>query len=217
MSVEASRWAWSIKGLDLKQKMTLIALADCCRSADGTQSCWPSIDHLVGMTELSRASVFRAIKALEKLNLIKVERRRNRSSVYHLRSHRETLGVSQGDLLRSHRETKGSHAETQNHKGTRKEPERTGSLSRTQQADKIAKAYCDRSGPLASFHPARDSITRALRAGYSAEEIELAIKDVEHSAWALTVNTLRTALERRKSTDYDALFDANGMLKADEP
>lgn len=65
MSYRLTTWAWSIDGLSTAERITLLALADCCNGSRRSISCWPSVSHLQEKTALSRRSVQRALATLE--------------------------------------------------------------------------------------------------------------------------------------------------------
>ena len=72
MSVNLCRWAWSLD-LDTREKITLLALADCCNGHHGASTCWPSTALLRQMTGLSPATLKRALATLEARALISRE------------------------------------------------------------------------------------------------------------------------------------------------
>lgn len=72
MSFQAMAWAVDIK-LPVKEKITLLMLANYASNENG--DCYPSINTLADVTGMSRDSVMRAIKSLEELGLLRVNRR----------------------------------------------------------------------------------------------------------------------------------------------
>ena len=72
MSVQAITWALSVKTGSPAIKAVLVALANY---AGPDCVCWRGQDRIAADTELSRASVLRALKALEEFGLIERERR----------------------------------------------------------------------------------------------------------------------------------------------
>ncbi len=64
MSLEASKWTWTRRGLSPRARLVLLALADCCNHKTASNVCWPSLTCLQYMTELSRSSVCRALDEL---------------------------------------------------------------------------------------------------------------------------------------------------------
>ena len=72
MSFQAMAWAVEIK-LPVKEKITLLMLANYASNENG--DCYPSINTLAEVTGMSRDSVMRAIKSLEELGMLRVNRR----------------------------------------------------------------------------------------------------------------------------------------------
>lgn len=68
MSHRASYWAISRDGLTPVQKLTLMALADCHNGQTG--ECFPAIDTLARVVNVSRSTVKRALRDLEGFGLI---------------------------------------------------------------------------------------------------------------------------------------------------
>ncbi|WP_073010464.1 helix-turn-helix domain-containing protein [Roseibium suaedae] len=85
MSLDATLWAWKVRGLPAKQKLILLSIAD---RASEDHTCWPSIRRLCDDCGMSRSTVIRAIAALcERGLLSKADRFDNGkqiSSIYHL-------------------------------------------------------------------------------------------------------------------------------------
>ena len=74
MSHAASNWAWwDARGLKPNAKLVLLALADY---ADDRSQCWPSYETLADKCDISRTSVYNAIKDLKLAVLIRVTQRR---------------------------------------------------------------------------------------------------------------------------------------------
>ena len=74
MSHAASNWAWwDARGLKPNAKLVLLALADY---ADDRNQCWPSYETLADKCDISRTSVYSAIKDLKSAALIRVTQRR---------------------------------------------------------------------------------------------------------------------------------------------
>lgn len=61
MSIDATTWAWKVRGLKSTDKLVLLALAD---RAGEDHTAWPSIERLVQDTELNRKTVQAAIARL---------------------------------------------------------------------------------------------------------------------------------------------------------
>lgn len=81
MSVNATSWAWRQSTESSGQRLTLIALADCCSEHDGEpgEIGWPSLAHLSRMTGIGESTLKTHLDRLAELDLIqKVERRRRR-------------------------------------------------------------------------------------------------------------------------------------------
>ncbi|MCK4705866.1 MAG: helix-turn-helix domain-containing protein [Gammaproteobacteria bacterium] len=70
MSLEATRLAWKLK-LKSSQKLVILSLAD---RADSNNFCFPSIVRLTKDTCLNRKTVLEAIRILEELGHIKIEK-----------------------------------------------------------------------------------------------------------------------------------------------
>lgn len=81
MSLKASSWAWDqpVTGM---HKLVLLAIADYAGRENN--SAWPSLDTLAKRCGISRMTAVRAIRELEEKDLVKLERRANRTNVYHL-------------------------------------------------------------------------------------------------------------------------------------
>lgn len=67
MSLVASRWAWTVKGLRSLHKLVLLALAD---RADQDGRAWPSYASLIEDTGIDRKTISRALAELRKRGLI---------------------------------------------------------------------------------------------------------------------------------------------------
>ena len=81
MSVDATRWAWSISSVSATQKIVLLTLAD---RADENHRAWPSIARLEMDTCLDRKTVMRAIDDLEKIGFLITERGNGSGNKYWL-------------------------------------------------------------------------------------------------------------------------------------
>ncbi len=82
MSFKASIHAWKVQTTPTN-KLVLLALAD---HADDEYMCFPSVRHLTEKTNLSRSSIQRAIKSLEKECSIKITRRKRVKNGYVIQS-----------------------------------------------------------------------------------------------------------------------------------
>jgi hypothetical protein len=80
MAVHAIAWAFA-QHVQPLAKLVLLALAD---HADRTGQCWPGVDRIAKVTGMHRASVFRAIDALELARLVVREQRPGQSNWYRL-------------------------------------------------------------------------------------------------------------------------------------
>ena len=86
MSIAATAWAWSVRGLKPAEKLVLLSLADCDNPARG---CFPSHAFLSEAVGISPASVDRHLKRLEARGYFRRERRikgdgKRLSTRYHL-------------------------------------------------------------------------------------------------------------------------------------
>ena len=85
MSVDATRWAWSLSGLRIAEKLVLLALAD---RADEHNRCYPSYQRICADTCADRKTVSKAINSLiEKDFIVKTGEcvgRTNSTPVYEL-------------------------------------------------------------------------------------------------------------------------------------
>lgn len=80
MSVDATRWAWSLE-IKPTAKLVLLSMAD--RAGEGHE-CWPSITRLISDTCLDRKTVISAIKELESLGFLRVLRVNGNGNKYQL-------------------------------------------------------------------------------------------------------------------------------------
>ncbi|MEJ8476426.1 helix-turn-helix domain-containing protein [Roseibium algae] len=107
MSLDATLWAWKVRGLSAKEKLILLSIAD---RASEDHTCWPSIRRLCDDCGMSRSSVIRAIASLcERGLLAKKDRFDNGkqvSSIYHL------VGVKDRHLDQSGPQLQGCHPDT---------------------------------------------------------------------------------------------------------
>lgn len=106
---------------DIDSASQIAVMMVLANAADDEGVCWPSVDHLMAATRLSRSTVLRALSDLENNGYVAKQRRRAKSSVYTVvrerlqngKCHGETChgdtlsepNVSQRDLLRSHSDT----------------------------------------------------------------------------------------------------------------
>jgi DNA-binding transcriptional ArsR family regulator len=67
--------------LSSNERLVLLALADRC---NGAGVCWPGLTDLAGRTGLSRRTIRRILRRLERHKVVVTDRRRGRTSRYHL-------------------------------------------------------------------------------------------------------------------------------------
>lgn len=79
MSLEATKWAWS-SAAEHSARLVLLALADDHNGATGL--CCPSVPRLMERTRLGKTSVLQGIAELERLGLVRVERKNGLGSRY---------------------------------------------------------------------------------------------------------------------------------------
>ena len=81
-------WLWinkrilEHKNLNASDKLVYSALAYFANETD--QKCYPSIEKLKKLTGLTRPTIIKAIRRLERVNAIRVERKEGRISIYYL-------------------------------------------------------------------------------------------------------------------------------------
>lgn len=80
MSVDATKWAWSLS-ISPTRKIVLLSMAD---RAGETHVCWPSIARLEADTCLDRKTILNAISELEEMGLIVVSRSLGNGNSYRL-------------------------------------------------------------------------------------------------------------------------------------
>lgn len=101
MSFQAMAWATSLK-LPTRDKFVLIMMSNY---ADELGKCWPSMNRLCDDTGMGKDSIIRAIKALEEIGLLKVERRMvegvNLPNIYHLQMQGVVAQSDQGVVAHS--------------------------------------------------------------------------------------------------------------------
>jgi len=94
-------WATSLK-LPTRDKFVLIMMSNY---ADELGKCWPSMNRLCDDTGMGKDSIIRAIKALEEIGLLKVERRMvegvNLPNIYHLQMQGVVAQSDQGVVAQS--------------------------------------------------------------------------------------------------------------------
>ena len=80
MSVDATKWAWSLS-ISPTRKIVLLSMAD---RAGETHVCWPSIARLEADTCLDRKTIMTAISELEEMGLVVVSRSLGNGNSYRL-------------------------------------------------------------------------------------------------------------------------------------
>ena len=80
MSIDATRWAWR-QEVAPTRKLVLLSLAD---RADEQHACYPYVSRLERDTGLNRETVMSAVRELEQLGLLMVERQKGRGNRYRL-------------------------------------------------------------------------------------------------------------------------------------
>src|SRR4051812_40690358 len=108
MSRKALDWAWE-SPLPSSEKFLLVALSVY---ADGTNKCYPTIEQLMQKTNLSSATVFRGIQALEKRGVLTRNKKKKRGAKGQLNCYQlypekgwEFLQVAPLTMRPSHHET----------------------------------------------------------------------------------------------------------------
>ena len=82
MSIDATRWAWSVSGIRASDKLVLLALCDRANDSDAQLTSWPSIRTLALDCCLNKETVIAATKRLESQGLIARRKRFSASVVY---------------------------------------------------------------------------------------------------------------------------------------
>lgn len=67
MSIDCTRWAWTVPDLSPTAKLVLLHLAD---RANEHQNAWPTVKGISSDTGMSRAQVFRALATLRELGYV---------------------------------------------------------------------------------------------------------------------------------------------------
>ena len=78
MSLAATAWAWTVRGLTMPQRIVLLRLADRARNGDGRT--WPSVETLAEEVEMAESTTRQAIRDLEDRRLVRVDKTRGRVS-----------------------------------------------------------------------------------------------------------------------------------------
>jgi hypothetical protein len=101
MSVQASAWAWAVRGLPTHLKLTLLAVADAC-NADGFG--YPGQARIARLVQCSDRQIRSNLAALAKLGLLEVFHRPGtgagrKSNAYQLRLEVLAVGTATGSEL----------------------------------------------------------------------------------------------------------------------
>jgi hypothetical protein len=145
MSVQAISWALSVKAGSATNKAVLLVLANY---ANQSHDCWPAFERVAEEAECSVSTVRRAIVEMEKLGLLKRERRRRPDGT--LGSYLMTLAVSEPALnLTSGQFDQRSNTHLTSVQIERAEP---GILEPSSDDDALA---CAREGPTFDVWPER--------------------------------------------------------------
>lgn len=95
MSMEAMTWAIEVRGIKSPQKLVLLLLAN--RHNNDTGMCYPSIPRICRESGMHRATVIRAINALEKAGLLTIEKTFGKVNHYRLHTSVTELPVAESD------------------------------------------------------------------------------------------------------------------------
>lgn len=95
MSMEAMTWAIEVRGIKSPQKLVLLLLAN--RHNNDTDMCYPSIPRICRESGMHRATVIRAINALEKAGLLTIEKTFGKVNLYRLHTSIKELPVAESD------------------------------------------------------------------------------------------------------------------------
>ena len=96
MSAKWTFWAWEV---DIKTAPKKLALLQLANNADDDGKSWYSIAKMANACGVSERTFQRQIQSLEGENLLKVDRRNNRSSVYYLQDDACITLLNRGDTL----------------------------------------------------------------------------------------------------------------------
>ena len=121
MSLEAMTWAIEVEGIKSPQKLVLLLLAN--RHNKDTGMCYPSIPRICAESGMHRATVIRAINALEKAGLLTIEK--TFGKVNHYRLHTSVTGRPVAESDPSHKATTPVAESDYTRRRKRPEPKRT--------------------------------------------------------------------------------------------
>ncbi len=101
MSVQASAWAWAVRGLPSHLRLTLLAVADAC-NADGFG--YPGQERIAGLVQCGERQIRYNLAALAKLGLLEVFHRPGdgagrKSNAYQLRLDVQDVSAATGNVL----------------------------------------------------------------------------------------------------------------------
>jgi len=178
-------------------KLVLLALADMAGS--GSDQAWPSVQYLVDKTGMSRCSVMRSIQHLVSMELVKVQKRPNKTNVYQIwKSHSETPVVSERDHGSLTVRPPQSQGETQ----TNKEPIKN--QPRTKKKDEEVKLPVALNTP--AFKEAFDGfreMRKIIKKPLTPRALTLIIDKLE--GWGHDVAI--QALDRSTENNWQGVFD----------
>jgi predicted transcriptional regulator len=103
VSVDATRWAWTVTGIKSTDKLVLLSLAD---RANEEHESWPGIDRLSADCCMKRATVIAAIRRLMERGVIERRKRFGGSPIYTL------VGVESRHVKTGTSTETGTNAET---------------------------------------------------------------------------------------------------------
>ena len=96
MSAKWTFWAWEV---DIKTAPKKLALLQLANNADDDGKSWYAIAKMAKACGVAERTFQRQIQSLENDNLLKVDRRSNRSSVYHLQGSELITLIDTGDTV----------------------------------------------------------------------------------------------------------------------
>jgi DNA-binding MarR family transcriptional regulator len=121
MSMEAMTWAIEVRGIKSPQKLVLLLLAN--RHNNDTGMCYPSIPRICAESGMHRATVIRAINALDKAGLLTIEKTFGKVNHYRLNTSVTERPVAESDP--SHKVTTPVAESDYTRRTVRPEPKRT--------------------------------------------------------------------------------------------
>ena len=121
MSLEAMTWAIGIEGIKPPQKLVLLLLAN--RHNKDTGMCYPSIQRICVESGMHRATVIRAVNALEKMGLLSIKKTFGKVNYYRLHTSITERPVAESDPCQS--DTTPVAESDHTSRSVRPEPKRT--------------------------------------------------------------------------------------------